>query len=223
MSYDITKSNRLPELAARINEEYRAEANAIKRGITHAIAAGELLLEAKAAVPHGRWAAWLKANTALSERTAQRRMQLAKERPALEAKSATVADLTIRGACELLAKPPEKLSDLVKASWLVPEDGCSLVGLVSTAAGRDYIIITPSDYPEYYFVTHVWRSACRRDGTLTGLRTPARWQELPEAVLSTAGINIANATWEHNPFAGRRDRNPFEGDDAEKAFLECVG
>jgi Protein of unknown function (DUF3102) len=110
-TYDIARSNRLPELAARIDEEHRAAAGAIKRGLAHAINAGELLRDAKASVPHGQWADWLKGNTALSERTAQRYMQLAKKRAELESKSATVADLTIRGACELIAEPPARQAE----------------------------------------------------------------------------------------------------------------
>jgi hypothetical protein len=43
-------SNRLPILAATINEHLEAAENAARRGLEHAIAAGKLLLEAKALV-----------------------------------------------------------------------------------------------------------------------------------------------------------------------------
>ena len=181
--------NRLPVLATEINAEHEAALAAISRGMAHALKAGDLLLEAKASVPHGQWAAWLADNTGLSERTAQRYMQIARERPQLEAKTATVADLTIRAACELIAKPPQPLSALAKASALMPDEGQSLVGFVRTVAGVDIIIITPSAYPDYFYVTHCWLSAktdkhgVPDDGTWTGMRKPARWQSLPEVVL----------------------------------------
>ncbi len=229
-------SNRLPELAARINAEHEAAAGAIKRGLGHAMTAGDLLTEAKATVPHGQWAAWLTSNTALSERTAQRYMQLARERSALESKTATVADLTIRGACELIAKPPEKPSEVVKAWRLVPEDGHSLVAYVGTVAGWDFVIITPSIYPDYYYVTHVSGQedeyGLPKDSTITCLAKPARWQSLPEVLFVVAGIDTAAAEWWQHPFSARRDRNPFDiddtADDCERrdsclAFADALG
>jgi hypothetical protein len=79
----------------------------MKRGLTHAIAAGQLLIEAKAQLKHGQWLPWLAEHcpASLPERTASFYMRLARHAPELEAKSATVADLTIRGAIQLLAPP----------------------------------------------------------------------------------------------------------------------
>jgi hypothetical protein len=75
--------------------------------LKHALRAGELLLEAKALAKHGQWLPWLSANVDLSERQAQKYMQLALNRPALEAKAPSEADLTIGDALELIAKPKE--------------------------------------------------------------------------------------------------------------------
>jgi hypothetical protein len=75
----------------------------------HYMRVGEALNEAKSVVKHGEWASWLKDNFAtISERSAQRYMELATGRPTIEqklkeksaemkaaAKSATVADLTV--------------------------------------------------------------------------------------------------------------------------------
>lgn len=91
-------------LAAKINAEHAAAYSAIKTGIDHAMRCGALRIEAKAAVPHGDFAAWITTNTALSERSAQRYMQLSRERPALEAKAPALADLTIERACNLVAR-----------------------------------------------------------------------------------------------------------------------
>src|SRR5712671_939062 len=55
----VIGSNSLPELAARIRAEHAATGEALKSSIDHSIAAGELLIEAKAKVPHGEWLPWL--------------------------------------------------------------------------------------------------------------------------------------------------------------------
>src|SRR5437016_6783694 len=92
---DLSRSNSLVDLAARIRAEHEATALSLKRGVEHAIAAGELLLEAKAQVPHGKWLPWLAEHCAMSERAAQLYMRVAKHRTALEAKTQCVADLTL--------------------------------------------------------------------------------------------------------------------------------
>lgn len=90
-------------LANEINAAHEKAKDAFKSSFEHAIHAGELLLLAKDKVEHGEWLPWLREHCTVSERTAQLYMQVARERPALE--SATVADLTLRGAAEQLAKP----------------------------------------------------------------------------------------------------------------------
>jgi hypothetical protein len=63
------QSNRLPVLAGRIKAEHDAveaatstATAAARKGIEHALTAGELLLEAKPLVPHGQWLPWLAEN-----------------------------------------------------------------------------------------------------------------------------------------------------------------
>ena len=221
------KSNRLPILATQINSEHAAAAAAIKKGIAHVLAAGDALLEAKALVSHGQWATWLTEYTSLSERSAQRYMQLAKERPTLEAKTATVAVLTIRAACELIAKVPEPISAHVEAWRLAPPDGHSLFALLRTKAGVDFIIITPSAYPNYFYVTHIWISAAvdndgiPRDSTMTALQKPVRWQALPEVVMLVAGQDVSRVAWETQPFTGRTDHSPWQIADQEGMEALC--
>jgi hypothetical protein len=99
----VEQSNYLPELAARIRAEHQATADALKSSVEHGIAAGELLIEAKAKVPHGQWLPWLKENCAMSERTAQLYMRLAKNRKEIEEQIRNdVADLTMAEAAALL-------------------------------------------------------------------------------------------------------------------------
>jgi hypothetical protein len=99
----VIGSNSLPELAARIRAEHAATGAALKSSIDHSIAAGELLIEAKAKVPHGQWLPWLRDNCAISERTAQLYMRLAKNRTAIEGQIRNgVADLSLNEAAALL-------------------------------------------------------------------------------------------------------------------------
>ena len=58
----MTKSNVAPvldDLAERINAEHDQAEAAFKTSLSHAMKAGVLLAEAKAAVPHGEWLPWL--------------------------------------------------------------------------------------------------------------------------------------------------------------------
>jgi N6-adenosine-specific RNA methylase IME4 len=106
---DLTCSNSLADLAARIRAEHEATTIAMQRGLEHAIRAGDLLLEAKAQLKHGQWLPWLTEHCSMSERTAQLYMRVAERRSELEAKAQGLADLTLEGAARLLAKPSESV------------------------------------------------------------------------------------------------------------------
>ena len=96
----------LATLAAEINAEHDAAENHARKAIDHARAAGEKLLQAKVGVAHGQWLPWLAANCPrLSIRRSQEYMRVAREWPALQAKYADSAHLTIDGALALLAEP----------------------------------------------------------------------------------------------------------------------
>lgn len=92
--------NRLAELAGLIKAAHRDALQAAQRTAEQALEAGHHLVEAKASVGHGNWSGWLQENVGFSERTARRYMQLAKS----GLKTATVAEIGIRGAAELLAQ-----------------------------------------------------------------------------------------------------------------------
>ena len=62
MTFDIESSNSLADLAAEIRAEHDATIIALKAGLEHAMKAGDLLHSAKAKIPHGQWANWLKKN-----------------------------------------------------------------------------------------------------------------------------------------------------------------
>jgi hypothetical protein len=101
----IIRSNSLTDLAARIKAAHEATAIAMQRGLEHAIRAGELLIEAKIQLKHGQWLPWLLEHCAMSERTAQLYMRVAREQAELEASNPQgLADLTLESASKLLAK-----------------------------------------------------------------------------------------------------------------------
>jgi hypothetical protein len=104
------ESNRLAVLAAGIRAEHEATAMALKRGLAHAMAAGELLIEAKGLLKHGQWLPWLRDHCAISDRTARLYTRLANNRVQIEGQIGNVADLSVRAAIALIA--PKNQSDL---------------------------------------------------------------------------------------------------------------
>lgn len=99
-------------LATDINREHLMAEEAARTAVTHALRAGELLIQAKAAVDHGAWLAWLRSNVSFSMRTAQGYMRLARELPALEPEKAQrVAELPLRQALQSFAKRKRSLSE----------------------------------------------------------------------------------------------------------------
>ena len=76
----VPGDNRLPALAANIAAEHQQAQASMQKGLEHALKAGELLVEAKKLVTHGKWLPWLEANCPFPERTAQLYMRVARER-----------------------------------------------------------------------------------------------------------------------------------------------
>jgi hypothetical protein len=118
----VEGSNYLVDIAARIKVEHQAVAASLKRSIDHAIAAGELLLEAKDQIPHGQWLPWLEQHCGVTPRAAQMYMRVATYRAAIELKYEDISHLTIAGALAALAKPrlpkPRKRDGLTLAEAL---------------------------------------------------------------------------------------------------------
>jgi hypothetical protein len=109
----IPHQDALASLAKQINTYHEAAETAYQDALSHAMACGDSLIEAKAKVKekvgHGNWLPWLRENCpVISERTVRLYMQLARNRATIEAKSATVADLRLSGSLKLLSPPREK-------------------------------------------------------------------------------------------------------------------
>jgi hypothetical protein len=148
----IAASNRLPEIARLIRSEHQATSAALSSAVIHAMAAGDLLIEAKAAVPHGQWLPWLADNcTELSERTVQLYMKLAKHRATIEkeiAKSAMgVADLTLNEAAALcvLAGRIDKLMEFAKRAEVTSGDD-----LIDLCTSYGFGVIADEGYDPFF-------------------------------------------------------------------------
>ncbi len=113
---DIASSNSLADLAARIKAAHEAVGAALRRGVQDAMMAGDLLIEAKAQLNHGQWLPWLRDHCAISERTARLYMRLARHREKIE--NGNVADLSVRGALEIIAV--SKVSNDKLVTGLIP-------------------------------------------------------------------------------------------------------
>jgi hypothetical protein len=99
---------KVPDIAKAINERMSAMISSFRTSVQRAIEIGELLVEAKKRVGHGKFEKWLTTNTTIPYRSAARYMKFAKERTEIEAqlgKSANLADLNLTTAQRLLAPP----------------------------------------------------------------------------------------------------------------------
>ncbi len=103
-----TKGADLADLARRINAEHDAAIRAFGSVLDNARSAGRMLIEAKAALPHGDWLPWIEENCSFGERTARTYMRVAREWPKLESNRQSVADLSLARAIEIIAPPAPK-------------------------------------------------------------------------------------------------------------------
>jgi hypothetical protein len=156
---DLARSNSLGDLAARIRTEHEAAGAAIKRGVQHAMAAGDLLNEAKAQLKHGQWLPWLKGNCAIPSRTARLYMTLARGRTIIEAQIGNVANFTMRDAAALLAEANARS----EAFALLEDAGAELakaerVKTLVSAAGRKMTAALAEEFTSG--LAGAWRHIC---------------------------------------------------------------
>jgi hypothetical protein len=97
----------LQTLPEQINREHQQAEQAARSALTHALKAGELLLQAKQQCAYGDWQAWIQQHCQFAERTARLYMQLARETAfCTEPEWQRVADLPLRQALKCLVPPP---------------------------------------------------------------------------------------------------------------------
>jgi hypothetical protein len=140
----LQASNSLADLAARIRQEHRAASDKMSEALLHAMAAGDLLIEAKALVRHGQWLPWLKDHVDISARTAQIYMRAAKNRAEIEpSKAQSTADLSLGEAVALLALS----SDVRKLLAFVKEcEGLDGEELVQACLDANVGVVTTPGY-----------------------------------------------------------------------------
>jgi hypothetical protein len=114
----LTKPKPTAATIRQINAAHDAVVNAARDALQNAMRAGELLVAVKDGQDHGDWEIWLANNCPnISDRTARLYMRLSKNEDKLtkaaEENGNAVADLSVREAQKLLAKP---LSEEEKAA-----------------------------------------------------------------------------------------------------------
>jgi phage N-6-adenine-methyltransferase len=109
-------------LARRIQAAHEAAQASARTALESAILCGELLLEAKRLVGHGRFLPWLDENTTLGPRQAQRYMRVARNQDALRNAS---SETHLAGAMALLADAkgePAPLPWSGAVEWYTPPE-----------------------------------------------------------------------------------------------------
>ncbi len=113
--------------------------NQAKDAVQSAKAAGELLLEVKAAIPYGEWTNWLKANLTVSDRQAQRYIAVAQGKAVplrkLAGKTDTVSDLE-----------NQIFVPLPRHVYFAKDIG---------SPDNHFMVESCSEYPDFFFVTRV--------------------------------------------------------------------
>jgi hypothetical protein len=190
---DIEMSNSLADLAARITAEHTAVSAALSDSVRHAVAAGEMLIEAKTQVPHGQWLPWLRDNCTMSERTAQLYMRCAKSREDIEQHMGGGGDLTLNEAAAMLVlssdtrklfafvKEIERLDDPEEVMQACLRSGVALfAGTIDYHSGysddeeREWLLFT------LYMVRHIRWTCDGADHHVCWLKrhaykTPSEW------------------------------------------------
>ena len=96
------------DIVTAIHAEHAEAERALRASVLHGIRAGELLLQAKKVLRHGRWTDWLQQNITFSERLAQAYMRLA--RLPVEKRN-DVADLPLQGALSAIRSKEKQLAE----------------------------------------------------------------------------------------------------------------
>ena len=120
----------LDAIALRANAAHRLARDAAARAVEHAIQAGLALIEAKSAVEHGGWLAWLADNIEFADRTARLYMRLADTIPALpEPDRQRVANLTLREAVKAISSTNTLgvMGSSASPEWYTPAHIAALV------------------------------------------------------------------------------------------------
>jgi len=95
------------QLTVAIRQEHEAASAAAGAALRHALEAGRLLAEARAAISHGAWESYVRESCGIAPRTASLYLRLHRHRDRLPNRQ-HVADLSVRQAARLLERPRVK-------------------------------------------------------------------------------------------------------------------
>jgi hypothetical protein len=107
----------LDATASEINAHHVAAGKNADAAICHARAAGRLLLDVKAALPHGQFIPWCRENLKVSARQAQRYMAAFQGKPPPLKTLASTSDTMSHLPVQTPAEPPAHLAGEFKPDW----------------------------------------------------------------------------------------------------------
>lgn len=187
--------------AQKIMLHHNAAHVAANSAISHAKEAGRLLLEVKAALPHGEFTPWIEANLPVTARQAQRYMQAAQGRELVRrSKSDTVSYLTCNDQEE--KSHVKELAELFAPEW-VPMKGYSYSFANDSGA---YWVAESDKYPGYFHVSRLYGSGEDDDGLYDGTRRPIIGVGVEHTLKSFDLDSPADADWEL--YKGRTSPRP---------------
>ena len=116
----LAAQRQVPDLAAcatAINRHHGLATKRADQAIHHASEAGRLLLQIKAALPHGEFIQWCRENVRVSVRQAQRYMAAALGKPTPLRALASRCDMVSRLSEPTSPEPPEHLKEEFNPDW----------------------------------------------------------------------------------------------------------
>lgn len=138
-------------IASEINEHHASATAKAGEAIHHAKEAGRLLLEVKAAVPHGEFGKWLEQNITVSVRQAQRYIAVAEGKPipirALTSKYDTVSHLPEPTDSE------RSLTDYIPEPTFLPKPGR---WMIATTGDGSFHVVPSLEHPGYFHISKLY-------------------------------------------------------------------
>ena len=197
----------LLDLKNQIIGAHEAAAGALNAAVEHAVRAGQLLLDAKAATPHGEFGAFC-ATLPFAETTARGYMRLARLDPA---KRQRVADLPLREALLQIAAPreaapppaqPRAAADYFAGHPFKTDPTVRMFGSRTFPPGHsgsvsgDLFVVEPSQIPGYFFVSKIESFSGDRGAVVDTFRRPIAYYAVGWALHSMGLLDPRSVDWE---------------------------